>query len=320
MKYRLSIPWVLGALLFAACAETPPLGPEQPPDSPPTATPPVTPPAPPPPPPIPVPPYSGPARIFVAKIDGTEVTSLTDGGWPAWAPDSRSIAFHRAGSVWVINADGTSERQLREGGYPAWSPDGQRLVFSSREGISVMDTEGNGVATLIRHDFREDTYEPWDMGVGKPAWSPDGKTIAFEHFGDGDIQPAQIFVMKADGSGPATVTNNGGIRYAESDPYWSPDGSRITFWSYGFGIAAVSVAGGATSSVYNNFPAVAYGARPTWSPDGRSIMFSMSPSSPGGRAVLVMALAGGKATQIIADGYDAVWSPDGTRIAFVRGN
>jgi Tol biopolymer transport system component len=257
-------------------------------------------------------------HLFVARADGSAVTRLVPGSWPAWSPDGRRIALQRNGEIYLINADGSDEARVSEGEHPAWSPDGTRIVFTSGEGIAVMASDGSAVTTVLRHDFRDDTYAPWDMGVGKPAWSPDGERIAFEHLGDGDLQPAQIYIMNADGSDPRRLTmSSDGRRYAESDPAWSPDGSRIVFWSYGYGIATVSASGGVPSSAYNQFPAVAYGARPRWSPDGSTIAFTAHTASTVAPAIWVVPAGGGSASVLVPGGQDAAWSPDGEKIVFV---
>jgi Tol biopolymer transport system component len=259
----------------------------------------------------------GPAGIYLAGVDGSNPRRLVSGERPAWSPDGRRIAFQRGGDVYLIGIDGTGETLLGEGREPAWHPDGTRLAFTSAEGIAVMREDGSGATTLVHHDFRDDTYAESDQGVGKPAWSPDGDRIAFEHLGDGDLVPAQIFVMSADGSDLRRVTSYGGGQYAESDPAWSPGGSEIVFWTYAYGIAVVPAAGGTPRQLYHDGPVAWYGAKPVWSPDGSTILFAAQ-VMPQGSAIWLVAAHGGPAPTPIAVGVDPAWSPDGTSIAFGR--
>jgi Tol biopolymer transport system component len=288
-------------------AEDPP-GPQQPVDPP--LGDPTTPPDP--------PGSPGTPAIYLADADGSHVRLLVAGERPAWSPDGRRIAFQRDGSIHVIGIDGRGEIPLGEGREPAWAPDGHRLAFTSHDGIAVMRDDGSQVTTLLRHDFRDDTDAPSYQGVGMPAWSPAGDLIAFEHLGDGDVIPVQIFVVNADGSDPRRATPTRGIQYAESDPSWSPDGSEIAFWSFGYGIAVVSSAGGTPRRIYQNDPAVSYGAKPVWSGDGSSFLFTANLFSPETRAIWVVGRTGGAAIVLIDSGADPAVSPDGATLAFDR--
>ena len=83
------------------------------------------------------------SEVFVANIDGSGVTNLTNNptfeGWPAWSPDGRRIAFagNRYGvyQVFVMNADGGNVQLVAntEGRAtaPKWSPDGKSIYFTN---------------------------------------------------------------------------------------------------------------------------------------------------------------------------------------------
>ncbi len=273
---------------------------------------------PPPPPPTQPPPPNAPDQIHLADANGVPLRWLTTGSRPAWSPDGKRIAFYRDTNVYVINADGSDEVRLSQGASPLWSPNGEQIVFVNAQGISVMHADGTGVRTLLRHGVLNVAYAG-EVGMDKPAWSPDGSRIAFEHLGDFEILPSQIYVMNADGSKPFRLTNTPGDprRFAESDPAWSPDGLSVVFWSYGYGITVSALSDRIPHALYSNFPTVAYGAKPTWSPDGSTIAFNSGRHLPSGRAVMTMRAGGGDVKVLISDAYDAAWSPDGQRIAFV---
>ena len=59
----------------------------------------------------------------------------------AWSPDSRSLVFSMAGSLWRQELGSTKAEQLTAGpGYdyqPDWSPDGRFVVYSRYQGNAV---------------------------------------------------------------------------------------------------------------------------------------------------------------------------------------
>ena len=226
-----------------------------------------------------------------------------------------------SGGIYVVSADGSNETKLLPGVTPSWSPDGTKITFADSAGLEMMDADGSNKTLLLRHDFRDDTYQPWDMGPAKPVWSPDGKRIAFEHLGDGDMQPAQVYVMDANGSNLHRVSvNSGQVSYAESDPVWSSDGKSLAYWSYGYGIVITDANGGRPQPVFSDFPSVAYGTKPAWSPDGTSLLFGSFRYSTTqlARSTVALTLQTSAMRLFLLDAYDLVFSPDGKHVAYTR--
>lgn len=173
--------------------------------------------------------------------------------------------------------------------------------------IYVMDADGSNVRRLTR-----------DAATNScPSFSPDGSKIAFASGRRG------IDVMNADGSGRVSLTGDGG------DPAWSPDGSKIAF-ARNSDIYLMNADGSAPARLTT---AEGDDLQPAWSPDGRRIVFHRERIGP------TFAIADDEIFVINADGsgerqvtenpprptgtgdrtsYPS-WSPDGTRIAFARG-
>jgi TolB protein len=177
---------------------------------------------------------AGNDEIYLMGADGSDPTRLTTDpagdDFASWSPDGRHILFtsDRAGGreqLWIMNADGSDPRQLtREaaGAYEAaWSPDGTRIAFVSalgdpdsqdpvdwNEEIHVMRPDGSGVSRL--------THLPGN-DHWPPTWSPDARRIAFTS--DGPHERPEIYVMNADGSDPANVTNSAA---QDAFPAWQP--------------------------------------------------------------------------------------------------
>ena len=65
---------------------------------------------------------------------------------------------------------------------------------------------------------------PVEGGARSPAWSPDGARIVFTSFRD--IGDAEVYVMRADGSGQTNLSRIAGV---DELPRWSPDGQYVLF-------------------------------------------------------------------------------------------
>ena len=100
----------------------------------------------------------------------------------------------------------------------------------------------------------------------------------------------------------------------DRDPAASPDGRLVAFASTREGISRIwikQLQGGGEA------PLTAGPDRfPRFSPDGSSILFIRSDGTR--RSAYRIALVGGEPRQLLADAYQADWSPDGARLAFLR--
>jgi len=109
---------------------------------------------------------------------------------------------------------------------PSFSPDGSTIVYWNWE----LAPDGADDLTYIHlRDLTtgEEIPVPFDPTGRAPQFSPDGASILFERGSDTDDNSGQLYVVPADGSGPATPV---GPTFSEVDEYWygfSPDGTAI---------------------------------------------------------------------------------------------
>jgi Tol biopolymer transport system component len=192
--------------------------------------------------------------IFLMRPDGRGVRQLThnatvgrnenDDHAPAWSRDGRLIVFQSTrdhegdGSVdmeiYVMNADGSEQRRLTANEAPELSPDWTeegRIIFTTCAFDQVLrcelvstTAEGADLRTLL-------TLPPC---VSYAALSPDGTRVAFaQPTPCRAAQPSaprtsQIVVMNLDGSGRTQLTR---ARGWSAEPRWSPDGRKIALVS-----------------------------------------------------------------------------------------
>ncbi len=132
----------------------------------------------------------------------------------------------------------------------------------------------------------------------------------------GRVEPAQVFVVNADGSSAHTLTNR--PLAFDASPAWSPDGQRIAFESTQDGKRAIWTMQADGLRLRRLTDGNGAEASPAWSPDGSHIAFMSD--RDGSQEIYVMGAEGNDARRLTdnpaADGFPA-WSPDGSRIAFV---
>ncbi len=243
---------------------------------------------------------------------------------PRVSPDGTLVAFtvtdvdleanRYRSRVWLAGTDGGLPPRPFSAGpndqLPEWSPDGRWLALASSppEGpneISVLPVTQGGERVVVAS---------WPAPVTELAWSPNSVQLGFvarvpepEHYGqtgekrktedmparrlthlfyrldsEGWIvdRPSRVMTVPADGSAMPQVLTAG--PYEASGIAWSPDGSRIAFTS---------------------------GRHETWDLDGAVDLWTIAADGSGEPRRLTDTKSAYSAPS---------WSPDGTRLAYLR--
>lgn len=254
-----------------------------------------------------------------------------DGVYIAWVqtqPDEDDDLYRAA--IWIASPDGGDARQLTSGRFrdtmPRWSPDSRSVAFLSNrpplvpppksdDDQSTRDAAGkkpsNQVWT-IRIDGGEalqQTNHP--HGAADPAWSPDGRRIVFV---------ANDEVAEDDNFETATSVGPSADERIVRDMSYRFDGkgwleTYAHLWSTDVGSgAATQITFGESSD-----------GEPAWSPDGSTVAFTSNRSAHRKRhwnrtSIYAMTYGGRDVSAVTPEDAQfgaPVWSPDGTRIAFI---
>jgi TolB protein len=250
----------------------------------------------------------------------------------AWSPDSHSVVYSMAGSLWRQKLDfAVAEQLTASSGYdyqPDCAPDGRWLVYASY---------ANDVVELWALNLETKRTQQLTTGGAvnlEPRFSPDGKRIAFVstsfngrfhifvgQFSDGELKDVQ----RVTGENRSTLPRYYYSQYDhEISPAWSPDGKEILFVSnrghiYGTGGFWRMKAEAGAEAREIHYEETAWKARPDFSPDGNRIVYA-SYLGQQWHQLWVLPSQGGDAFPLSYGDFDNVaprWSPDGKRIAFI---
>ncbi|WP_415840245.1 amidohydrolase family protein, partial [Nocardiopsis gilva] len=194
---------------------------------------------------------------------------------------------------------------------PVLSPDGEQVAFRALGALWVMPIGGRPRAIVEDGSFSSD-----------PDWHPDGRSLVYSS--DREGTPALWRHNLDDGTDERLTRLDG----AQLTPRWAPDGERIAYQDEDSATWVFDVSDGSTQQV---LPKLFMPGRPTWSPDGATLaLAAVRPRSnrfrEGTSQILTVDLATGRTRytkpapyrSLSTRGDDGpVWSPDGTRMAFV---
>ena len=220
----------------------------------------------------------------------------------AFPGQNGKLAFVQALDIWIANPDGSNPVRLTASPgldrSPRWSPDGTRIAFaSSRSGGSkmfVMNADGSDQRQLTFTSARDRTS----------AWSADGTQIVY------DKEFTEIYAINADGSGGERKLADGFF------PGTSRYGDKVAFTASAVGLITINLDGSSRFQVTRGD--ADWSAN--WSPGGTDLVFTRSVTEMD-RDVFRVHANGLGVVRLTSTPSRAevgpVWSPDGTKIAFL---
>ena len=291
----------------------------------------------------------GDRAAYTIRPDGSNRTRLPTGPrdlWVSWSPNGKRVALLAATEddeallmehaldfhfmIHVMDADGSNRRRVSDvpGQLHWWSPNGLRLVFTSgfedernrnteccrSTAVYVISTAG-GELTRITEVGSLNAF---------PSWSPDGTRVAFSSDRErergsqgGRVSGSwQIYIANTDGSGERRL-----LDHPDDDrmPVWSPDGTRIAFTAQPIPnvpeapVSRVMVVNSDGSGLRKLAEDLNAGL-PRWSPTGDAILLTGHDED-----IHLVDLATGNVRNLTGSPgreVEAVFSPDGSRVAF----
>lgn len=271
-----------------------------------------------------------PHRYYYREMYLPQLT--TGPGSAAWSPDSHSLVYSMAGTLWHQAVDSSTAEQLTSGtGYdyqPDCSPDGRWIAYV---------TYFKDAVELWALDLEKKQSHQLTFGGAvnvEPRFSPDGTRLAFVstsyngrfHIFVGDFSNGDLTNMRR--LTGETSSDLPRFYYSKFDheisPTWSPDGTDLIFVSnrghiYGTGGFWRMKAEPGAEARELHYEETAWKARPDFSPDGKRIVYA---SYLGGQwhQLWTMPSDGGDPLPLSYGDFDNInprWSPDGKLIAFI---
>jgi hypothetical protein len=233
-------------------------------------------------------------------------------------PTKAGFAFNPASTFINVTADRTADFAAGV----AVSVSGRILTGAVGGGLHAMNADGSNDLAVFGGAGFCNQFPCQRLMDG--VLSPDGSRIAFiEATISGNVNVVDyetIFVANFDGTNkqPVLVDFQASDSSRLGEVSWSPDSTRLVFVKDG--IRTINL------DSTNLSQQLAVGQNPQWSPDGTTILFSARPANVGNFGIpdafniQTVRPDGTNRVRLTSGFFDfaAVWSPDGTRIAFIR--
>lgn len=249
----------------------------------------------------------GPETLLV-PIEGSTVRTRS------WSKDGRTIYYELNSNLFGLDVVTRTTTQLTQFASKAWRV--HFSVASAEDRISYLEIN-NGQPDIWVASLRGESplNVTNDAEVDRsPTWHPDGRRIVFSSRRGGAFQ---VCVAFSDGAKPIQITK-GPIDHAVLDI--SSDGTRLLDDNSrdDAAIFALDAATGRESEFASGNSLKLW---PTVSPDGGVVLFqSVNPTGSllASTIVVKRTMNNAPLVPIAENGFDPSWSPDGTRVAFLR--
>jgi Tol biopolymer transport system component len=190
----------------------------------------------------------------------------------------------------------------RAGAVGAWSRRGLRLAYARADGIFVVDADGRDRKRVVR--------KPSRLAIDNLVWSA-GRLVFTETMTSNDLE---IYTVGSDGSSVQPLTRN---QVDDLQPSWSADGRQLAFVRLTATrptrpeIWVMNADGSGQRLIIRN------GAEPFWTADGTRIVYTRF--GAGSDSIWSVSVSTGREDLLISDGFHGAPSPEGTKLAFIRG-
>jgi len=265
------------------------------------------------------------AALTLALVPAAAATAAT-------TITSNGNIYHGYG--YTIKPDGTSSGIAKYAGATiydqnvSFSPDGKRIVYTSQ---TTAGQPSNVVTANADYTNKKTIYSGETFTTNyplAPVWSPNGARIAYVV--SSDNAASRIVIVNPDGTGKKEISNTADMPSVSRYVSWYPDSDRVLYVNKTNQLCTISTT--TSAKTCNNLPSQSVTGsassspfgEPKLSPDGSTVLLSLWQNETTQRFDIArVSVDGTNFVNLTANktglrqATDAVWSPDGSSIAFV---